>query len=187
MLHIGGPAGSRQAPAPKPEIAMTPDTPAPLEPHQETALPEWVDYNGHMNVAYYVMVFDHGTDKLFDHIGLGKDYREQTGQSVFVVESHVTYENEVHAGDGLLVTSLILGHDDKRLHVFHHMHRTENNALAATNELMFLHVDLAARRSATFPEDAVRRIEALAKTQSALPPPQAGRAIGLKAKGSAAV
>ena len=163
----------------------TPDTPDTLEPHQETALPDWVDYNGHMNVAYYVMVFDHGTDKLFDHIGLGKDYREQTGQSVFVVESHVTYEYEVHAGDGLRVPSLILGHDDKRLHVFHHMHRTENNALAATNELMFLHVDLAARRSATFPEDAVRRIEALTKAQSALPPPQAGRAIGLKAKGSA--
>ena len=164
---------------------MTPDTPDTLEPHQETALPDWVDYNGHMNVAYYVMVFDHGTDKLFDHIGLGKNYREQTGQSVFVVESHVTYEHEVHAGDGLRVTSLILGHDDKRLQVFHHMHRTENNALAATNELMFLHVDLAARRSATFPEDAVRRIEALTKAQSALPPPQAGRAIGLKAKGSA--
>ena len=62
-----------------PATPDTPGTPAALEPHQETALPEWVDYNGHMNVAYYVMVFDHGTDKLFDHIGLGKDYREQTG------------------------------------------------------------------------------------------------------------
>ncbi|MAF95114.1 MAG: thioesterase-like protein [Rhodospirillaceae bacterium] len=164
---------------------MTPYTAVPLEPHQETALPEWVDYNGHMNVAYYVMVFDHGTDKLLDHIGLGKDYREQTGQTLFVVESHVTYEYEVRAGDGLRVTSLILGHDDKRLHVFHHMLRTENDVLAATNELMFVHVDLAARRSATFPQQAVRRIEALTKAQSALPrPPQAGRAIGLKTKGS---
>jgi acyl-CoA thioester hydrolase len=165
----------------------TPADPAQLEPHEETALPEWVDYNGHMNVAYYVMVFDHGTDKLLNHIGLGKVYRERTGQSVFVVESHVTYEQEVNAGDGLRVTSRILGLDDKRLRVFHHMHRVENDALAATNELMFLHVDLAARRTAPFPDEAARRIEALIESQSGLPhPPQAGRAIGLKPKGSTA-
>ena len=170
----------------------TPDgTPAPGISHTETALPEWVDFNGHMNVAYYIMVFDHATDVFLDRAGVGRDYRASTGNSVFVVEAHVTYENEVHAGEELGVTTRLLGHDAKRLHLFHHMYRLDGKGglggLAATNELMILHVDMKTRRASPLPEAAVRRIEALAKAQSALPRPvQAGRSIGFKAKPSAA-
>lgn len=157
---------------------MADDATAGLSPHRETVRPEWVDYNGHMNVAYYVLVFDHGTDNAFDHLGLGHEYRESTGCSAFVVESHITYEAEALAGDGLRVTSRVLGCDGKRLHLFHAMHRERDGRLAATNELMFVHVDLGARRAAPFPEDARARIEAAIAAQSAEPPPpQAGRAI----------
>ncbi len=165
--------------------------------------PDWVDFNGHMNVAYYVMAFDNAVDPFLDHIGIGKDYREDTGHSVFVVEAHITYEQEVHAGDGLRITTRVLDHDDKRLQVFQHMYRLEEpgggngggngdnkeepGVLAATNELMFLHVNLESRRAAAFPGEAKERIARLNQAQSALPrPAQAGRAIGLKPKPSAA-
>ena len=72
--------------------------------HREIVRPEWVDYNNHMNVAYYVLVFDHATDAVFDRLDLGEAYRETTGCSLFVAEAHVTYEQEVSAGDRLRLT-----------------------------------------------------------------------------------
>jgi len=175
------------------------DLPPDLPDHEETVGPDWLDYNGHMNVAYYVMAFDHAVDKFLNHIGIGRDYRENTGHSVFVVEAHSTYKLEAHAGDGLRITTRVLDHDDKRLRVFQHMYRLEENGdgngddkegpgdLAATNEWMFLHVNLESRRAAAFPDEASERIASLSRTHSALPrPDQAGRAIGLKPKPSAA-
>jgi len=162
---------------------MSDDSLSALAPHEETVRPEWVDYNGHMNVAYYVLVFDHGTDAFLNHAGLGQDYRERTGHSVFVVEAHVTYQGEVGAGDGLRVTTQLLGHDSKRLHLFHHMHRIGDGRPAAANELMFVHVDMATRRGTPFPDQAMRRLDALEKAGAGLPrPAQAGRAIGLGEK-----
>jgi acyl-CoA thioester hydrolase len=154
-----------------------------LSPHREKVRPEWVDYNGHMNVAYYVMVFDHGTDRLLDHLGLGRIYRDADGRSVFVVEAHVTYDRELKAGDEVAVSSRILGRDDKRLHVFHEMRRVDDEALAATSELLFLHVDMSTRSATPFPDAAKARIDALIRMQSGLPlPDRAGRAIGLGTK-----
>ena len=169
---------------------MTNSTPTPEISHTETALPEWVDFNGHMNVAYYVMVFDHATDVFLNSAGVGKDYRDSTGHSLFLVEAHVTYQNEVHAGEELGITTQLLDYDARRLHIFHHMHRLDEKGaiggLVATNELMILHVDMKNRRASPLPEAAVKRIEALAKAQSALSRPvQAGRSIGFKAKTSA--
>ena len=161
---------------------MADDATAGPGPHRETVRPEWVDYNGHMNVAYYALVFDHGTDNVLEHLGLGRHYRDSTGRSVFVVESHVTYEAEVLAGDAVAVTSRVMGCDSKRLHLFHAMHREKDGRLAATNELMFVHTDLRARRAVSFPDDAKARIETAIAAQSAAPPPsQAGRAIALAA------
>ena len=98
------------------------------------------------------------------------------------VESHVTYEAEVLAGDAVAVTSRVMGCNGKRLHLFPAMHREKDGWLAATNELMFVHTDLRARRAVSFPDDAKARIEAAIAAQSAAPPPsQAGRAIALAA------
>lgn len=157
------------------------DAMAPLDLHRETVRPEWIDYNGHMNVAYYVLVFDHATDVFFDHLDLGEDYRRRTDCSTFVVEAHVTYENEVHDGDPLRVTTQLLGADDKRLHFFHHMYRGDTGVLVATNEIMSLHVDLGERRSAPFPAATLRRIRDLARAHARLPgPDRAGRVMALK-------
>ncbi len=74
---------------------------APLELHHETVRPEWIDYNGHMNVAYYVLAFDLATDSFFDFLGLDEAYRETSGNSTFAVEAHITYQRELAEGDPL--------------------------------------------------------------------------------------
>jgi acyl-CoA thioester hydrolase len=134
-----------------------------------------------MNVAYYILVFDHGTDVLLDHLEVGEAYRLRTDCSTFVVEAHVTYEQEVHNGDPLRVTTQFLGFDDKRLHFFHHMYHGDTDVLVATNEIMSLHVDLQERRSAPFPAEILPRIRDLADAHARLPrPDQAGRVMALK-------
>jgi acyl-CoA thioester hydrolase len=156
---------------------------APLTLHHATVRPEWIDYNGHMNVAYYLLAFDQATDSVLDHFGIGRDYAESQGRSMFVVEAHLTYVREVTQGDGLEFRSLVLGADGKRLHLFHAMHHADEGFLAATAEFMLVHVDLADRCAAPLGDDARQRLEAAAVAHSALErPPQAGRAIRLAAR-----
>jgi len=156
---------------------------AALAPHVETVRPEWVDYNGHMNVAYYVLVFDHATDAVLDFLDLGEAYRQRTRGSIFVGEAHVTYEQEVNAGDRLSVSSRILGFDGKRIILFHEMYGEGVEGLVATNEVLCLHVDLDTRRTAPIPVAAAERINRAASHDSAFPrPSRAGRAIGLKTR-----
>jgi acyl-CoA thioester hydrolase len=155
----------------------------PWAPHVETVRGEWVDYNGHMNVAYYVLVFDHATDAVLDRLGLGEAYRRQTGCSVFVAEAHVTYEQEVNAGDRLRVQSRVLGFDGRRFILFHEMFREGSRELAATNEVLCVHVDLTTRRTAPLPYPVAERLRQVAERHAALPrPTRAGRAIGLHAR-----
>ncbi len=156
---------------------------APLAPHVETVRPEWVDYNGHMNVAYYVLVFDHATDAVLDLLDLGEAYRRRARRSVFVGEAHVTYEQEVNAGDRLNVGSRILGFDGKRIILFHEMYRDGTDGLVATNEVLCLHVDLDSRRTAPIPAAAAERIErAVSEGSGVARPSRAGRAIGLETR-----
>jgi acyl-CoA thioester hydrolase len=156
-----------------------------LRLHSETVRPEWIDYNGHMNVAWYVLAFDHATDRLLDHVGLGAAYVESENRSVFVLEMHVTYEREVTEGDPLAFTTRILGVDAKRVHLFHTMHHATDGWLAATNELILMHVDLDVRRSCPLPDRAFDALAAIHRTHAALPvPPQVGRLIGLKSRSS---
>ncbi len=158
-------------------------TDAPLSLHTETVRPEWADYNGHMNVAYYVLVFDHATDAVLDFLDLGEAYRRRTSGSVFVGEAHVTYEQEVNAGDTLSVSSRILSFDGKRMILFHEMYRDGTEGLVAANEVLCLHVDLETRRTAPIPPAAAERIERVVSEHSALPrPSRAGRAIGLETR-----
>jgi acyl-CoA thioester hydrolase len=154
---------------------------APLALHREVVLPEWIDYNGHMNVAFYVLAFDHATDAFLDRVGLGIDYRRRNDCSVFIVEAHVTYEREVGEGDALSFTTQVMGVDAKRMHLFHRMYLAGEEALVATNELMILHVDLGSRRTAALPATALESIEAIARAHADLPPPpQAGRVIAIR-------
>ncbi len=127
--------------------------------HEECVKEEWIDYNGHMNVAFYVLVFDHGTDEILEQIGLGEDYRKKENKSVFVVESHITYEQEVKKGDALIVKSRLLSHDLKRLHIFHEMYCAETGEKCATNEIMALHVDMKLRKTAEMYTKSITQLD----------------------------
>ncbi len=132
---------------------------------------EWIDYNGHLSEPYYVLVLGHATDAVMDAVGLGPDYRERTAASLFTVEAHVRYLDQVEAGATLEVRSEVVGATGKLLHLWHEL--WADGRLRATEEVLGVHVDTATGRSAPFPEEVVRR------TQAALvPPPQeAGRSI----------
>ena len=162
---------------------MTEIIPAPLDLHRETVRPDWIDYNGHMNVAYYVLAFDHATDVWFEHLELGEAYRERTGCSLFALELHVLYSAELKQGDPLRITTQLLGFDDKRLHFFHRMYHAETGMPSACLEIIGLNVEMAARKARPFPKESRPRIEAVAAAHAGLPrPPEAGRVIGLKKK-----
>jgi acyl-CoA thioester hydrolase len=153
----------------------------PLDIYRAPVEAAWIDYNGHMNVAYYVLMFDRATDALFDRLGLGAEYRHRTNHSLFVVETHVTYEREVKAGDMLRFTTQLADADAKRLHVFHAMYHEAAGYRAATTELLLLHVDLAGPAACPFAARERAAIDALLAEHRDLPrPAQLGRAIGLR-------
>ena len=155
----------------------------PLEVHREAVQPEWIDYNGHMNVAYYVLAFDHATDRLFDLFDLGVDYVRRTNNSTFVLETHVTYAQEVHQGDPLRFTAQLLDYDSKRLHYFLRMFHAEEGYLSATSEQIALHVSLDTRRTAAMPPEQLARLSAMMAAHQGLEKPsQAGSVIGIRRK-----
>lgn len=145
--------------------------PAPFARFEGEVLPEWIDYNGHMNLAYYTVLFDFATDVLFDELGLGLDYRRSTLHGTFVAETHNLYQRELLVGARVRVATQIVGSDDKRLHLAHEMFALADGERAAAQELMFLHVDLQARRVSPFPPELRRRVNAAAAAHAALPRP----------------
>ena len=159
------------------------DLAAPFDAHRDVVRPEWIDHNGHMNMGYYLVVFDLATDAFFGWLGLDEAHRHARGITTFCLEAHVTYHREVRAGDPLRFTTLLLGHDAKRLHYFHAMHHARDGYLAATNELMSLHVSEATRRAAPMALAIVDRLGRIQAAHDELPrPQQMGRTIGLGAR-----
>lgn len=144
--------------------------------HNEMILPAWIDYNGHMNVAFYVLVFDHAIDGLWDELGLDETYRGRHGGTTFAVECHVSYLRELHEGDPVVVTAQLLAWDQKRIHQFQRMYHADEGYLAATCEWMSLHVDLASRRVSEWPDSVLFRLDEFAgRHRDAAWPEQAGR------------
>jgi len=145
-------------------------------------LPEWTDQNGHMNVAYYVLAFDRATDTLFNEIGVGWSYLDRTGRSTFSLAMNIDYVREVFAGDSVRIVSRLIDCDHKRIHYFHEMHHPTKDYLAATNELLSMHVNMATRRSEPFPSDIQARLAEMKSAHAAFPlPPQVGRKLGIRA------
>lgn len=155
--------------------------PAPFRSGPFTIRREWIDYNGHLNLAYYVLLFDWATDALWEQIGLGERLRV-TGHATFAAESHILYRAELVEGEITVVDSQILGRDAKRLHVAHEMRRVRDGAVAAQQELMYLSVSLASRRVAPWPEPFAPGLEAAAAAHAALPRPDwTGRRLAMPA------
>src|SRR5215471_8674759 len=155
--------------------------PAPFERYEAEVLPQWIDLNGHMNLAYYTVLFDYATDLLFETIGIGRQYKEASGHGTFVVETHNRYERELLVGEGVRVASRILGADAKRIHLAHEMFRRADGARAATQELMFLSIDLSRRQVVPFPPEALAVVLRAASAHAALPRPHwVGRHIAMR-------
>lgn len=141
--------------------------------------PEWIDYNGHLNLAYYVLIFDQATDALWETLGIGSAAKT-AGHSTFAAECHILYKSELLEGQSVTIQTVVLGADAKRLHVAHEMRRTADGVVAAQEELMFLSVSLASRRVSPFPAGAAARILAAAEADSAFPRPDwVGRRIAM--------
>src|SRR5215207_1321652 len=157
------------------------DLSPPLRLHRARVLAEWVDYNGHAHESRYLQVFGDTTDALLGYVGVEAAYLA-AGGSYYTVETHLSHLGEASAGDSLDVTTRVLGFDDKRLHLFHELHRSGDDVLLATAEQMLLHVDTRAGRARPARPEILPRIATLAAAHAVLPKPErAGRAIGIAA------
>src|SRR6185436_17837800 len=115
--------------------------------------PQWIDYNGHLNMAYYNVLFDRAVDEVYELIGIGADYLKRANHSTFTAEVHVRYVRELHATDGWV---------------------------SATSENMTLHVDMAAKKVAPFPDSVMRALARMKAVHAQLPRPEAaGRRIAM--------
>jgi acyl-CoA thioester hydrolase len=145
--------------------------------------PAWIDYNGHLNMAYYNVFFDRAVDEAFTLLGMGPDYAKRRNASFYTLEAHVTYLSELHEGDPVRVSFRIVDFDAKRVHAFQELHHAEDGFLSATSETMTLHVDRTAKRAAPFPGEVHARIEEMHKAHGVLPrPPQLGHVIAIPRK-----
>ncbi|MBI1731417.1 MAG: thioesterase family protein [Gammaproteobacteria bacterium] len=153
----------------------------PQVTHAGAVQPEWIDYNGHMNLAYYVLLFDFATDTFLDRLGLTPAFRSRHHASTFAAEIHVNYLRELCAGDPVRITTQLLDHDERRIHYFHRMYHRSHGFLAATNELLSLYVDMRSRHVVPMPALIRRRLAAMGRPDGRLPrPEQAGRVIRIR-------
>ncbi len=162
-------------------IVSPPDLTAPLDRHRARVLPEWIDYNGHMNVAFYLYAFDQATETFSREMGCDAAYVRNRRGMVFTLETHLTYDREVKLGDPLRITTQILDWDAKRVHFFHCMYHATDGFLASTNDQIMLNVGFDSRRSEPWPDDVRARLEAMGEAHRRLPwPEKAGRRVTLK-------
>ncbi|WP_300548924.1 thioesterase family protein [Roseovarius sp.] len=131
----------------------------------------WIDFNGHMNMGYYTVLFDRCADEAFAEMGFGPDYVKARGHSTFSAEFHIRYLREIKLGDRVRSTFHLLAHDEKRFHSFQELYH-QDGWLAATGEGMTLHIDLSGPRVAPMPDDILRRVRAMATAHAALPVPE---------------
>ncbi|MDA1100275.1 MAG: thioesterase family protein [Proteobacteria bacterium] len=156
--------------------------PTPFDQYRATVQPEWIDHNGHMNMGYYMVVFDYATDEFMDFVHLTRAHREKYQVTTFSLEGHITYNREIGEAEPMRFTTELLDFDEKRFHYIHHMYHATEGYLASTNELMSLHVSLATRRSAPMEPVILDRLAAIKAAHAMLPAnPYTGRLIGLRA------
>lgn len=166
------------SPAPSPSLDE-----APLEIRRSKVLPEWIDYNGHLNVAYYLLAFDQAFDDFMDFVGIDAAFREESNQSIFSLELHVTYLREVTEGEPLRFTFQLLAHDAKRIHYLLRMYHAASGTHLASCEGICAYVDMTARRTAEMPPEILARVRRVAEAHAGLAwPEEVGHTIGLPRK-----
>ena len=134
------------------------DLPAPFIGLQTKVAPEWIDFNGHFNAGYYMVVFDDAVGPWMDFLGLDEAHRLEHQVTTFSVEGHITYERELDEGAPIEIRTQLLGWGPKKIHCIHFMHHGTEGWLAATNELMSLHISNETRRSAAMAPEIQERL-----------------------------
>ena len=156
--------------------------PAPFVSNVMEIQKDWIDYNGHLNMAYYNVLFDWCADAAFELMGMGPDYARKRRLTTYTAEVHICYVRELHLDHPVTASLQILDHDEKRIRFFQEL-RHVDGWLAATSENLMLHVDMAGPKVAPFPADIMEKVEAMATAHASLPVPErAGRAIGIRRK-----
>lgn len=142
---------------------------------------EWIDYNGHLNAGYYFVIFDDSVTDFMEFVGLGKAFRAEHLVTTFSVEGHITFEREIGLGEPIEIRTQLLGWDAKKFHYINFMHHGAEGWVAATNELMSMHISQETRRSAPMAQEVQDRLAAIYEVHAEMPiPSQVGRVIGLK-------
>jgi acyl-CoA thioester hydrolase len=145
--------------------------------------PAWIDYNGHMNMAYYHVLFDRALDEGLGLLGLGQEYVEERKASFFAAEIHTLYKRELKARDQVRVTLQLVDYDEKRVHYYMEIRHPAEGWVAASMEGLSLHVDLETRKVSPFPDDIAANLAVMKAAHARLARPQAlGRIIGVPAK-----
>lgn len=153
----------------------------PFRSSKMSVRPEWLDYNGHMNMAYYAVLFDEAADEIYPQIGFGPDY-QKTGFTTYTAEFHIRYLRELHEGDNVHVTLQMIDFDEKRFHTYQEIWH-EDGWCAATGEALGLHVDQSGPRVTPMPQHILKNLKVLHDAHSSLPRPDgAGRSIGIPKK-----
>jgi acyl-CoA thioester hydrolase len=157
--------------------------PAPFRASVMQIEPQWIDYNGHLNMAYYNVMFDRAIDQLWLELGIGPAYMQERRLSTFTAECHVRYLREIHLGDPVQVSVLLVAADQKRLHTFEELRHAEEGWLSATSENMTVHIDMEKRKTAPFPPDIQARIaEVVAAHARVLRPEGIGRKVAMPSR-----
>ncbi len=156
--------------------------PAPFVSKPTDIEKDWIDYNGHLNMAYYNVLFDRCSDEAFAAMGMGLDYVKERRLTIYTAEVHVCYVQELHLEHKVVVSFQLIDHDDKRLRAYQEI-RHVDGWLAATSETLSLHIDMSGPKVAPFPADVQAKVEAMRTAHSVLPMPErAGRSIGIRRK-----
>ncbi|MGX5803218.1 thioesterase family protein [Bradyrhizobium sp. Arg314] len=144
-----------------------------------TVTGEWIDFNGHMSMAYYPLLFETLGSNILDEIGLSTEYIRTENRSLFTIESHMRFLRELHEGDRVYSVFRYVDHDHSKLVYAQELHH-EDGWLSATLEVLAIHVDILARKSAPFRKDTLALFEGLALEVRARPKPgYLGRAVGI--------
>ena len=143
--------------------------------------PAWIDYNGHLNMAYYNVLFDRAVDEVYDLWGVGESYVTKRRHSFFTAEAHLRYLRELHVDDPVRVTFQLLDFDAKRVHYFEQLFHATEGWVSATSENLALHVDIDQKKTVPFPGDVARRLSQMSASHTKLPLPEAaGRRIAMR-------
>lgn len=157
---------------------------APIEVRGISVLPEWIDYNGHMNVGYYGVAFDLAFERvLVDQLGLGEPQVEALGQGPYILQSHLNFLHEVKADDTFYFHFRLLDADQKRGHYFAQMKSASDHRLCATQEALFMNVSHRTGRAEPYPDWAAARLAQMVRDHATLDPePQIGQQLGIRRK-----